>query len=250
MDCHEKGSNFKLLGYFKELDYTEWMEQTFKHMGICIWDDDTTKVMYSDRTVWPQYCTASETVDETTGNILYFDMMPLPEGRITIGLYTDQLCNTVYSGKYTAEEVLYWAEHGQGTGGFENNDDDNNDDNDDGQSNYYNNGGGRGRMLDVDYEEGDYYSLEHGISEWNEGFDYFKVCQPCMTYTPPYKWGANASTKDSNTYDDNNCDFDMGKFQCQAVNQVSLESFLCSCPQSHPSLQASQTLSLFFFYSA
>jgi hypothetical protein len=58
----------------------------------------------------------------------------------------------------------------------------------------------------VDYEEGDYYSLEHGISEWNKGFDYFKVCQPCMTYTPPYKWGSNGSEKDNNEYNDNNWD--------------------------------------------
>jgi hypothetical protein len=173
-------------------------------------------------------------------------MMPLPEGRITIGLYTDQACNQIYTGKYTAEEVLYWEEYGQGSGGFENNDDDN-DDNDDGQSNTYN--GGRGRRLD-DYDESDLYSLEHDISTWNEGFDYFKVCQPCMTYTPPYKWGKGGSNNNNNEYNDNNCDFDMGKFQCQAVNQVSLESFLCSCPQSYPSIHPSVSPNVISLFSS
>lgn len=212
MDCHEKGTNFKLLGYFKELDYREWMEQTFKHMGVCIWSDDQMSIMQTDRDVWPQYCTESLTASETTGNMLYYDMMPLPEGRITIGLYTDASCSEVYEGKYSAEEVLYAMENGQSAGGIESWE----ADNDDGMNNQY-----RGGNRKLGGDDGDVYSLEKGIADWNEGFDYFKVCQPCMTYTPPYKWGSSSNDQQNN----NN---GMGKFQCQDVSQVCSILLLCS----------------------
>lgn len=31
MDCHLPSTHFKLLGFFKEPNYHEWMEQLFKH---------------------------------------------------------------------------------------------------------------------------------------------------------------------------------------------------------------------------
>jgi hypothetical protein len=36
MDCHLKTTHFKLLGFFKEPNYHEWMEQLFKHQGMAL----------------------------------------------------------------------------------------------------------------------------------------------------------------------------------------------------------------------
>jgi hypothetical protein len=240
MDCHESNSNFKLLGYFKELDYREWMEQTFKHMGVCIWSDEQASIMQSDREAWPEYCTATTSTDESTGEVLYYDMMPLPEGRVTIGLYTDQVCSTVYEGEYSAEEVLYAMENGYSAGGLDNWE----DDNDDGANNQYQGGDNR-RQLEED-DDG-LYTLESGIAGWNYGFDYFKVCQPCMTYTPPYKWG----NSDGDNNDQNNDQNGLGKFSCQDVSQVCstrlLYSILADC---HGLFSFSLLLPCYIYYSA
>jgi hypothetical protein len=244
MDCHESNTNWQLLGYFKELDYREWMEQTFKHMGECIWSYDQTTIMQTDRDIWPEYCSESTTPDEETGEVLYYDMMPLPEGRITIGLYTDNICSTVYTGKYTTEEVLYAMEYGQSAGGIESWE----SDNDDGANNQYQ-GNNNGRQLEDGGE--DVYTLETGLAEWNEGFDYFKVCQPCMTYTPPYKWGSSSNDDDGGN-DNNDNNNGMGKFQCQDVSQVCsimLVAFLTDCPHDHVSHFASNLFAI-FYYSA
>lgn len=40
MDCHLSDTHWSLLGFFKHKDYDDWMEQLFKHEGICVWTDE------------------------------------------------------------------------------------------------------------------------------------------------------------------------------------------------------------------
>jgi hypothetical protein len=40
MDCHLDDTNFQLLGFFKHRSYDDWMEQLFKHEGMCVWSDE------------------------------------------------------------------------------------------------------------------------------------------------------------------------------------------------------------------
>lgn len=47
MDCHLKDTHFKLLGFFKEPNYHEWMEQLFKHQGVCLWTNEEVRDVLS-----------------------------------------------------------------------------------------------------------------------------------------------------------------------------------------------------------
>jgi hypothetical protein len=147
MDCHLKGTSFTLLGFFKEPNYHEWMEQLFKHAGVCIWSDEEYSYMQTDRHLWPCDCTSTDQLDEK-GNILYYETKPMVEGRIGLGLYTDSRCSMDYTGKMSVEDVL-----GEYASSSEN-----------------------------DSEWGTVYSLEEDLTKWNNAFDAFKVCQPCKAY--------------------------------------------------------------------
>jgi hypothetical protein len=160
MDCHLPDTHFKLLGFFKEPGYEQWMEQLFKHEGICVWDDNEYNFMQNHRQVWPVNCIATDSVDED-GNTLYFDTKPLSQGRMDIGLYTDWRCSVDYMGSISPTEVL------------QNVDDD-----------YYYN-----EDRDDNSEEdsnGDIYQLETNLATWNDALDVFKVCQPCVAYNLGY----------------------------------------------------------------
>jgi hypothetical protein len=106
MDCHLPDTNFKLLGFFKEPRWDEWMEQLFKHEGVCLWDDDEYQMMQTDRETWPYGCTATDYNDEKTGGTLYYDLKPEIHGDISIGLYTDTSCIVDYTGQYTPDTVV------------------------------------------------------------------------------------------------------------------------------------------------
>jgi hypothetical protein len=106
MDCHLPDTNFKLLGFFKEPHWDEWMEQLFKHEGVCLWDEDEYELMQDDRETWPYGCTATDYSDEATGNALYYDLKPEKYGDVSIGLYTDTSCIVEYTGQYTPETVV------------------------------------------------------------------------------------------------------------------------------------------------
>lgn len=53
VDCYLSKTNFKLLGFFKEAEYSTWMEQLFKHEGICIWTDEEYVFMQDELEVLP-----------------------------------------------------------------------------------------------------------------------------------------------------------------------------------------------------
>ena len=167
MDCHLKGTSFTLLGFFKEPNYHEWMEQLFKHAGVCIWSDEEYSYMQTDRLLWPCDCTNTGEQDEY-GNTLYYETKPMAEGRIGLGLYTDSRCSMDYVGNMSVEEVL----------------------------------GEYASNSESDSEYGTVYSLEEGLSKWNNAFDAFKVCQPCKAYDLGYnsdlKEGREGGGEDDN----------------------------------------------------
>ena len=69
MDCHLPTTHFSLLGYFKEPNYDEWMEQLFKHQGVCLWTDNEYSQMDNYRYLWPCSCSSIGQTDEE-GNAL------------------------------------------------------------------------------------------------------------------------------------------------------------------------------------
>jgi hypothetical protein len=165
MDCHLASTNFKLLGFFKEPNYHEWMEQLFKHQGVCLWTDNEYSFMQSGRQVWPCYCTSTGQQDESGKYTLFYDTRPMPEGRIGLGLYTDEYCKQDYMGSKSVADVLSKIEN------------DNNNNN--------------GNEKDKKENSGNVASLAASLSTWNDAFDVYKVCQPCKAYNLGYNSNAN-----------------------------------------------------------
>jgi hypothetical protein len=106
MDCHLPNTHFTLLGYFKEPNYDEWMEQLFKHEGDCVWTDDEYHFMQQNREAWPHGCTETIFQDDYNQTI-YYDVKPATYGNMDIGLYLDDLCVKEYTGgSMTAHQAI------------------------------------------------------------------------------------------------------------------------------------------------
>lgn len=185
MDCHLKNTNFKLLGFFKEPNYHSWMEQLFKHEGICVWTKQEYLLMQNDRELWPCGCTQTNANDED-GNALYYDAKPMSEGRITLGLYTDDRCSQDYDGELDVVEVLAnYANSDAYEGGSE---------------------GYESNMYDDDEEGGEQdgdreytvATLSKELEAWNDAFDIYKKCQPCMAYDLSYNPNNNKDGNENN----------------------------------------------------
>eukprot|EP00588_Corethron_pennatum_P018117 CAMPEP_0194304906 /NCGR_PEP_ID=MMETSP0171-20130528/2484_1 /TAXON_ID=218684 /ORGANISM="Corethron pennatum, Strain L29A3" /LENGTH=896 /DNA_ID=CAMNT_0039056281 /DNA_START=285 /DNA_END=2975 /DNA_ORIENTATION=+ len=100
MDCHLPETNWQLLGVFKIDNVVSgdgWMEQLFKHEGVCIMTYDDYEITYDGREVFPDSCNDSGEID-SDGNYLYYDSKPTIGGGYTIGLYTDSFCTQEYTG--------------------------------------------------------------------------------------------------------------------------------------------------------
>jgi hypothetical protein len=108
MDCHLPNTNKQLLGYFKEPNWAQWMEQLFKHEGICIWTSNEYNFMQNHRQSWPEGCTATSV--KLDGKYLYYDTKPLEFGGMGIGLYTDSRCSIDYSGLDIDPDVVLASE--------------------------------------------------------------------------------------------------------------------------------------------
>ena len=195
MDCHLPETHYSLIGYFKEPNYKEWMEQLFKHEGVCAWDfwddEDTYGAMQGMRETWPEECTAVY----LNGEYIYFDIAPQPKGSMDIGLYTDSRCSVPYTKKdVTVKDVLQYYMS-------ENADDDYNAD-DDANDN------------PNDNDDPDYYYLEKHIQIWNEAFDIWKTCNPCKAYDLQQTTADGDGGGDDNDDADNKglwgCDDDAG----------------------------------------
>ena len=154
MDCHLEDTHFQLLGFFKHRSYDDWMEQLFKHEGMCVWSDDEYSFMKDAREAWPRGCTDSGATTED-GDPLYYDIKPMPGGRIAVGLYSDTKCIVDYSSDTeVVEQVL---------GNFFTNRRNSHDSKD-----------------DEDYDSSE--SLETSLAKWNSAFDVWHICHPCVAH--------------------------------------------------------------------
>lgn len=145
-----QNTHFKLLGYYKQYDVTEFLEQLFDHQGSCTWTQNKYNFMENSREAWPQGCTQSGVAD-ADGTYPYYDVAPLAGGRMSIGLYSDEKCSTTYSGSLSVEEVL--------------------------QANN-NNGGDDDAAVANQY--GPDLGTEEWVEDWNSALDTYRTCQPCM----------------------------------------------------------------------
>ena len=160
MDCHLENTHFSLLGFFKHRVIDDWMEQLFKHEGMCIWTDEEYAFMKNARKGWPAGCAVSSTtVTDENGetNYIYYDLKPTKGGMITIGLYTDPECVVEYNGEdesITPDNVLGNIFDGAGSGSGDNN------------GNY-------------DFSD---FTLSQALDYWDSAFDIFTICQPCVAH--------------------------------------------------------------------
>ena len=187
MDCHLPNTHYSLLGFFKEPNYGEWLEQLFNYEGDCVWTDDEYRFMQSFRQVWPQGCTQS-VVGNTT---LYYDLKPSMYGEMEIGLYKDDTCTVELKGSLTTEKAMRdlvcsavadsdaSAQSGLSIATLCSMQ----------QSNMvtafsvYEKRYGSNNAADAEIEEsGDLWGLASQVDKWNKAFEVFKQCQPCKTY--------------------------------------------------------------------
>ena len=98
MDCHSSTTTtWQLIGIFKIERVTEedsWMEQLFKHAGVCYWGKENFEVASDMREALPTECQKTSYV--ANGNYLYVDVKPTTNAGLSLGLYTDSLCSQPY----------------------------------------------------------------------------------------------------------------------------------------------------------
>ena len=197
MDCHLPETHYSLIGYYKEPNYREWMEQLFKHEGICAWDfwddEDTYQAMQDMRETWPEQCTEVQ----VNGEYVYFDLAPQTGGRLDIGIYSDSSCYEKYNGSITVADALK-AYHG----GY---DDDYN------MFNYRDDDAYDPHEAQEDMK-GNTYLLEKNIKIWNDAFDVWHSCNPCKAYDLSND-GSN-SNGDEDDHDDNDDSDNKGLWAC------------------------------------
>jgi len=181
MDCHLDSTHFSLLGFFKHESYDDWMEQLFKHEGVCVWGMQQYSFMNQARQSWPQSCTDSGSVD-IYGNAVYYDLKPIQKGGMSAGLYTDTACTIEYKSTGSSDSITVDNLLGNFLidGG-------------DGGSNDSNDGG------DYDFSG---LSFSQAMGLWEYGFEHFKICQPCAAYNLQ-NVGGSAYDDDANQGGDN-----------------------------------------------
>jgi hypothetical protein len=107
MDCHSSYSEtWQLLGLFKIDKVSQgdgWMEQLFKHAGVCYWGSDNYSFMSGMREKFPDGC--KKTQYKANGNYLYMDIKPEENAHIDLALYTDSICSKLYTGDASKFDV-------------------------------------------------------------------------------------------------------------------------------------------------
>ena len=148
--------------------YDEWMEQLFKHQGICRWTNNEYDFMKNARKAWPQGCTMTSGTTKS-GAPIYYDVKPDYSGSITVGMYLDEQCVQEYYMSTTDMEAIIgniFANAGSHHSGDNGNDDEGND---------YSN-----------------ESLAASLSRWNQAFDVWNICHSCVAH--------DLSNTDGSTY--------------------------------------------------
>jgi len=158
MDCHLENTNFSVLGFFKHRNYDDWMEQLFKHEGMCVWTDEEYAFMKNARKAWPQGCIDSglmtEDGEEDGEYNLYYNIKPMRNGRIALGFYTDSQCLDDYS--VTNDEMEEMI------------------------GNIFNDEDGSGSQ-DENYDFSS-DTLSDSMDRWHSAFDVWHTCHPCVAY--------------------------------------------------------------------
>lgn len=182
MDCHLDDTNFSVLGFFKHRNYDDWMEQLFKHEGMCVWTEEEYAFMKNARKRWPRGCVDSglttgggEDENEDVYN-LYYNIKPMRNGRIGLGLYTDTQCLDDYS--VTTDEMEEMI------------------------GNIFNNEDGSGSQ-DENYDFSS-DSLSDSMDRWNSAFDVWHTCHPCVAYDLENLDGTKYTDDDDGYYYYNN----------------------------------------------
>lgn len=217
MDCHLEDTHFSLLGFFKHRSYDDWMEQLFKHEGMCVWSDEQYSFMKHARDVWPRGCTDSGSTTED-GDTIYYDLKPMPKGRIAVGLYLDSKCIEDYSSETeVVEEIL---------------------------GNYFLGGGSHdsGDNGNSDYSSD---TLEKSLERWNSAFDIWHTCHPCVAHDLENTAGTKYT---SNYYNDDYNRRDLGGeqgpegevFECYDDAGYTNVNQVCG-PQSQPLTKSAKT---------
>lgn len=139
------------------------MEQLFKHEGMCVWTEEEYAFMKGAREAWPKGCTATginvngDGSDDFSGSTpLYYDIKPLQNGRIAVGLYTDTQCVKEYPADTEMIEDIIGNVF-LDAGSQHSNSNDNN----------------------YDFS-GD--SLAESMDRWDSAFDVWHTCHPCVAY--------------------------------------------------------------------
>lgn len=154
MDCHLEDTDFSVLGFFKHRNYDDWMEQLFKHEGMCVWTEEEYAFMKNARKAWPRGCIDSGSMTDNGEYNLYYNIKPLRNGRISVGLYTDSQCLEDYS--VTTDEL------------------------EDTIGNLFVDGD-RSGSEDENYDFSS-DSLSDSLDRWHSAFDVWHTCHPCVAY--------------------------------------------------------------------
>eukprot|EP00535_Pseudo-nitzschia_heimii_P009854 CAMPEP_0197173388 /NCGR_PEP_ID=MMETSP1423-20130617/344_1 /TAXON_ID=476441 /ORGANISM="Pseudo-nitzschia heimii, Strain UNC1101" /LENGTH=498 /DNA_ID=CAMNT_0042622203 /DNA_START=192 /DNA_END=1688 /DNA_ORIENTATION=- len=172
MDCHLEDTNFSVLGFFKHRNYDDWMEQLFKHEGMCVWTEEEYAFMKNARKSWPQGCIDSGAMTDDGEFNLYYNIKPLRNGRIAVGLYTDSQCLDDYS--VTTDEL------------------------EDIIGNLFVDGDGS-ESQDENYDFSS-DSLSDSLNRWHSAFDVWHTCHPCVAYDIENLDGSKYTDDDGNYY--------------------------------------------------
>lgn len=184
MDCHEPDTHWKLLGLFKHRQPDDWMEQLFKHEGVCVWSDQEYAFMKNARKAWPKGCAATGSTS-LSGRQIYSAIKPVSGGSIQLGLYIDEKCTEEYNGVNSdASKIM--------GGNFLTNVQNSHDSGDSGN-----------------YDFSD-WSTSEALEYWENSMGAFKICQPCIAYDINNYYDGNNQGSSYGTYDCGNENYDDG----------------------------------------
>jgi hypothetical protein len=144
MDCHLSSSTtFQLLGFYREAQFGDFFEQLFKHQGYCLWeDDDKSQFMYQYSMYFPEACTQSQySATDANGNSVTLYYDVKP-------LHGGRFDMGLYTNEVCTEEYS-----------------------------------GSDVSMDDIFGNDNQYGLtwDEFITQFNNGLDTFRVCQPCKT---------------------------------------------------------------------
>lgn len=160
------------MGLFKHADFDDWAEQLFKHEGVCIWTEDESDFMYEMEDLLPKGCYQTNYYDdEGDKTTLYYGLMPLEDGDVTLGLYTDYMCSQVYGGDANVWDLVQNAEDRRLSALA-----------DDHETNKERNERREERRSRRRLSNDNDMDLEETYEAYNSAFSIYKTCQPCIAY--------------------------------------------------------------------